>query len=83
MQEDGLSIMAKVLGLEIVFLNIVKVHSDPGNLVLVLGCNDQEEHWIIQQLEQQVMFIFLIFMLFITTQIMVVDFLMVGSALMP
>ena len=72
--------MAKALGLEIVFLNVVKVHSDPGNLVLVLGCNDQEEQWIIQQLEQQVMFIFLIFMLFITTQILVVDFLMVGSA---
>ena len=54
MQEDGLTIVAKGLGLENVFLNVVKVHSDPGNLVLVLGCNDQEEQWIIQQLEQQV-----------------------------
>ena len=54
MQEDGLTIVAKGLGLETVFLNVIKVHSDPGNLVLVLGCNDQEEHWIINKLEAQV-----------------------------
>ena len=33
MQEDGLSILAKGLGLENVFLYVVKVHSDPANLV--------------------------------------------------
>ena len=54
MQEDGLTIVAKGLGLETVFLNVIKVHSDPGNLVLVLGCNDQEEQWIINKLEAQV-----------------------------
>ena len=38
MQEDGLTIAAKGLGLEQVFLSLVRVHCDPGNLVLVLGC---------------------------------------------
>ena len=76
MQEDSLTIMAKGLGLENVFLYVVKVHSDPGNRVLVMWCNDREEQRIIQQLEQQVMFIFLIFMLSITAHILLVDFLM-------
>ena len=46
LQEDGLTITAKGLGLEEMFLSLVKVQSDPGNLVLVLGCSDQEETWI-------------------------------------
>ena len=94
MQEDGLTICAKGLGLENVFLNLVKVHSDPGNLVLVLGTNDQEETWIINQLESQGethlprrittdistterQSVYLSGgVLFITTRILVVDFLM-------
>ena len=31
-----------------------QVHCDPGNLVLVLGCSDQEEAWVIRQMELQV-----------------------------
>ena len=54
MQEDGLTIVAKGLGLETIFLNLVKVHCDPGNLVLVLGCSDMEETWIINTLQSQV-----------------------------
>ena len=54
MQEDGLTIAAKGLGLEQVFLSLVRVHSDPGNLVLVLGCSDAEETWIIRKMEEHV-----------------------------
>ena len=54
MQEDGLTISAKGLGLEQVFLSLVRVHCDPGNLVLVLGCSDAEEAWIIRKLEEHV-----------------------------
>ena len=112
MQEDGLTITAKGLGLEQVFLNLLKVgnfsvsHSlkirvpfsqvycDPGNLVLVLGCNDQEENWFSSQLalqgekqlpkkittdistsEREIVYLEG-GVLFITTRILVVDFLM-------
>ena len=51
LQEDGLTITAKGLGLEEVFLSLLKVQADPGNLVLVLGCSDQEETWIINRLQ--------------------------------
>ena len=53
LQEDGLTITAKGLGLESVFLSLVKVQSDPGNLVLVLGCSEQEETWIINRLQTE------------------------------
>ena len=49
LQEDGLTITAKGLGLEEGFLSLVKVQCDPGNLVLVLGCSEQEETWIINR----------------------------------
>ncbi|KAK2724738.1 hypothetical protein QYM36_001283 [Artemia franciscana] len=39
------------LGLERVFVSILKVYSDPGNLVLVLGTSSKEEEYFISQLE--------------------------------
>jgi DNA excision repair protein ERCC-4 len=39
------------LGLETVFMNILKVYCDPGNLVLVLGTNDYEETYFIEKLK--------------------------------
>jgi len=94
MQEDGLTITAKGLGLEQVFLNLLKVYCDPGNLVLVLGCNEQEENWFTSQLavqgekhlpkkittdistsEREIVYLEG-GVLFITTRILVVDFLM-------
>merc|ERR1719232_1543547 len=82
------------LGLEQVFLNLLKVYCDPGNLVLVLGCNDQEENWFSCQLamqgekylpkkittdistsEREIVYLEG-GVLFITTRILVVDFLM-------
>ena len=35
---------------EIINFHLVKVYSDPGNLVLVLGCSEQEEAWLGQRL---------------------------------
>ncbi|XP_043278151.1 DNA repair endonuclease XPF [Venturia canescens] len=50
LQEDGLMIVAKGLGLETVFANILKVYLDPGNLVLVLGTTDRDEEYFVNQL---------------------------------
>ncbi|XP_025602155.2 DNA repair endonuclease XPF [Athalia rosae] len=52
LHEDGLVVCAKGLGLEAVFINILKIYSDPGNLVFVLGTNDHEESYFINQLEK-------------------------------
>ena len=41
------------LGLENVFINILKAYSDPGQLVLVLGTNDYDETFFIEQLKKQ------------------------------
>lgn len=41
------------LGLETVFTNILKAYSDPGQLVIVLGTNDYEETYFIEQLKNQ------------------------------
>ncbi|KAJ8306066.1 hypothetical protein KUTeg_016611 [Tegillarca granosa] len=69
--EDGLLIMAKGLGVDRVFLNFLKLYSDPANLVLVLNTNSVEEEYFIEQqsvyLQGGV--------LFITSRILVVDFL--------
>ena len=53
LHEDGLVIAAKGLGLDEVFHNLLKVYSDPGNLVLVLGANDEEEEYFINRLKQE------------------------------
>ncbi|XP_024942375.1 DNA repair endonuclease XPF isoform X1 [Cephus cinctus] len=50
LQEDGLVIAAKGLGLDTVFMNIMKVYSDPGNLVIVLGTTDYDEQYFIEKL---------------------------------
>ncbi|KAM7287523.1 putative DNA repair endonuclease xp-f / mei-9 / rad1 [Ixodes scapularis] len=49
--EDGLVILAKGLGIERLLLSLIKVHNDPGNLVLVLGTTSQEEEFFISRLE--------------------------------
>ncbi|XP_025074736.1 DNA repair endonuclease XPF [Pogonomyrmex barbatus] len=51
LQEDGLVITAKGLGIETVFANVIKAYSDPGNLVIVLGTNDHDEHYFIDLLK--------------------------------
>ncbi|XP_044006341.1 DNA repair endonuclease XPF [Aphidius gifuensis] len=51
-QDDGLVISAKGLGLETVFINIIKAYSDPGNLVIVIGTIDAEETYIIDKLKE-------------------------------
>lgn len=49
--EDGLVIVAKGLGIERLLLSLMKVHNDPGNLVLVLGTTAEEEEFFISQLQ--------------------------------
>ncbi|XP_034943246.1 DNA repair endonuclease XPF isoform X2 [Chelonus insularis] len=51
LQDDGLVITAKGLGLETVFINILKVYLDPGNLVIVLGTLDYDEQYFIDKLK--------------------------------
>nr|CAG4643819.1 EOG090X03DI [Lepidurus arcticus] len=51
LHEDGLLIAAKGLGLEQVFLNLLKVYSEPGSLVLVIGTSNKDEDYFIQQLD--------------------------------
>lgn len=53
LHEDGLLISAKGLGIETVFLNLIKVYCDPGNLVFVLGTNSEEETYMISELQKQ------------------------------
>lgn len=51
LQEDGLVITAKGLGVETVFANVLKAYSDPGNLVIVLGTTDHDERYFIDLLK--------------------------------
>jgi DNA excision repair protein ERCC-4 len=51
LNDDGLVITAKGIGLESVFINLLKVYNDNGNLVLVLGTSDKEEQYFIQELD--------------------------------
>ncbi|XP_020281902.1 DNA repair endonuclease XPF [Pseudomyrmex gracilis] len=50
LQEDGLVITAKGLGIETVFANVIKAYSDPGNLVIVLGTTNYDERYFIDLL---------------------------------
>ncbi len=53
LHEDGLTIAAKGLGVEEVFFSLLKVYSDPGNLVLVIGTNEEEEEYFIERLKKE------------------------------
>nr|CAD7202391.1 unnamed protein product [Timema douglasi] len=53
LHQDGLVIAAKGLGVESVFLSLLKVYSDPGNLVVVLGTTGKEEEFYLSQLEAE------------------------------
>ena len=51
LHEDGLLVTAKGLGVEEVIFNLIKVYSDPGNLVLVVGLSDDEEQYFRARLD--------------------------------
>ena len=51
LNEDGLVIAAKGIGLNSVFINLLKVYSDAGNLVIVLGTTPKEESFFIEELD--------------------------------
>lgn len=50
LHEDGLIVSAKGLNIEEVFQNLLKVYSDPGNLVIVIGTTSYEEQYFIDML---------------------------------
>ncbi len=48
---DGLLIAARGIGMEEVLAGLIRVHADPGNLVLVMGMDDREEEHFIRTAE--------------------------------
>ncbi|KAF0302752.1 DNA repair endonuclease XPF [Amphibalanus amphitrite] len=48
--EDGLLVSARGLGLERLVTALVRVHCDPGQLVLVMGTGRPEEEYIVERL---------------------------------
>ena len=52
LHEDGLLVAARGLGLEHVLYSLIKVYSDPGNLVLVMGTTDAEEEHFTRRLAE-------------------------------
>ena len=51
LHEDGLLVTAKGLGIEEVIFNLIKVYSDPCNLVLAIGLLDDEEQYFRTRLD--------------------------------
>ncbi|XP_033737580.1 DNA repair endonuclease XPF-like [Pecten maximus] len=49
--EDGLTVLAKGLGVDRIFLNFLNAYSDEANLVLVIGTSSTEEEYFLEQLE--------------------------------
>ncbi|XP_036339541.1 DNA repair endonuclease XPF [Rhagoletis pomonella] len=50
---DGLIVCAKGLHYDRVLTNVLRVYSDPGNLVLVINCSDWEEQYYKSKVEQK------------------------------
>ncbi|XP_038067754.1 DNA repair endonuclease XPF-like [Patiria miniata] len=51
--EDGLMLLARGLGIDRIALHLLKLYSDPGNLVLVLNASSSEEEYYIEELEKR------------------------------
>lgn len=54
LHQDGLLIGAKGLSTQDIFLNLIKIYCEPGNLVLVLSAEPEEEQWVLSQLSLDV-----------------------------
>jgi DNA excision repair protein ERCC-4 len=50
LHKDGLTVAAKGLNLDLVLLNLIKVYSDPGNLVVVLNTTEAEETFFMNKI---------------------------------
>ncbi|XP_054712964.1 DNA repair endonuclease XPF-like [Uloborus diversus] len=48
--DDALAVLAKGIGVERLFTNLIKAYNDPGNLVLVIGTTTVEEEYILNKL---------------------------------
>lgn len=49
---DSILIMAEGLGIERIFLNFLRIYSDPTQLVMVLNLDEQEEKYFIEKLKE-------------------------------
>jgi len=50
LEEDGLLIVARGLGMERIFINFLKLYCDPGKLVIVLNTHPEIEEYFIEML---------------------------------
>ncbi|KAI5700968.1 hypothetical protein M8J75_004749 [Diaphorina citri] len=50
LHQDGLLIGAKGLNTQDILLNLIRIHCEPGNLVLILSAEPEEEGWLLSQL---------------------------------
>nr|XP_022901914.1 DNA repair endonuclease XPF isoform X1 [Onthophagus taurus] len=50
-EKDGLVITAKGLTMDNILVNLIKVYSDPGNLVLVLNSSEFEEKYLMEKMK--------------------------------
>nr|CAG4640726.1 EOG090X03DI [Eulimnadia texana] len=53
LNDDGLLVTAKGIGLDRVFVELLKVYSDAGNLVIVIGTSSKEEDFFINELDSR------------------------------
>ncbi|KAJ8040533.1 DNA repair endonuclease XPF [Holothuria leucospilota] len=50
--DDCLLILARGLGMDRIFTSLLKLYCDPGNLVLVLNTSEQEQEYLMEELEK-------------------------------
>jgi DNA excision repair protein ERCC-4 len=49
---DGLLVLAEGLGIERIFLNIVKLYCSPTHFVLIINTSEEEENYFLSKLKQ-------------------------------
>lgn len=49
---DALVILAQGLGIERIFLNFIKLYSDPSHLVIIINTHESEEEYFIKKLKE-------------------------------
>lgn len=50
--DDGLSVLAKGIGIERLAITLINTYNDPGNLVFIVGSTPNEEEYIINKLQE-------------------------------
>ena len=49
--EDNLTVIARGLGKNKILANLLKIYSDPSNLVLVLNCSNSEQKHFVEEIK--------------------------------